>query len=138
MSEHTKGHRKAPHETHKHKEKGKTAESKGKSEVRLACMHITRAVRAGVLTAALATKAMTMMGCGARTELPTDDMVQVDDHDHDAGVGGEGGGCMGVDAGPCMGVDAGGSKGIDMDAGGSKGIDAGGSKGIDDPSGSMA
>lgn len=143
MAEHMKGPKKAPHHKETHK-KAPDKKKEGASDIRRACMYITKAVRAGVLGAAIATKAMAMMGCGARTGLPEDEMAFVDKDQDDGKVDAGQDGCMSIDAGhdgsmsvdaggSKPGIDAGGSKGIDTDAGGSKpGIDAGGSKpGID-------
>ncbi len=111
--------------------KAKSSAAEGKSDLNKACTYIVRAVRAGVLSASLASQVMSTMGCGARTGLPEDEMAFVDKGD-DGTVDAGNDGCMAVDAGTdgCMGVDAGGSK-PGIDAGGSKGIDtdAGGSKG---------
>lgn len=128
MAEHMKGPKKAVH----HKAApGKSKEAASRTKLQKACSYIAKGVRAGVMSAFLANQAMAAMGCGARTELPEDEMATIHEDSDDAGskpqidAGND-------DGGSKPGVDAGGSKGIITDDGGSKpGVDAGGSKGID-------
>ena len=120
-----KGPKKATLKSPKEGAKSKRV-SEGNSDIRKACMYITKAVHAGVLGAAIATKAMALMNCGGRSDLG--DKAYVDKGHGDGTVDAGTGGCMGVDAGDgCMGVDAGdGCMGIDA-GDGCMGVDAGGS-----------